>query len=261
MTNRALLVGINAYPGQPLNGCVNDVNDMARFIVDQCGFKSSDVRLLVDARATTANIKERLSWLVTGLKKGDRALFHYSGHGARFPIRDAHGKVTAVHDTICPVDFDWSREHALLDDDLRQIVDKAPVDTEFIYISDSCNSGDLTRAMRAWQPRCYMPPADIAWRLRTAADNNIVMSAMPHDHCALISGCKSDQESADAVFGGRYNGALTYFLLQALKTPVGPAEQLTRLVPDVVARLKHNGYDQTPQLRGPDLVTGRAFLK
>ena len=63
------------------------------------------------------------------------------------------------------------------------------------------------------------------------------------------------------MFGGRYNGALTYFLLQALKTPVGPAEQLTRLVPDVVARLKHNGYDQTPQLRGPDLVTGRAFLK
>ena len=26
--NRALLVGINKYPGQPLNGCVNDVQDM-----------------------------------------------------------------------------------------------------------------------------------------------------------------------------------------------------------------------------------------
>ncbi|HET7402221.1 MAG TPA: caspase family protein, partial [Usitatibacter sp.] len=34
MANRALLVGINAYPGQPLNGCVNDVKDMAGLLVD-----------------------------------------------------------------------------------------------------------------------------------------------------------------------------------------------------------------------------------
>lgn len=261
MTHRALLVGINAYPGQPLNGCVNDVNDMADFIVAKCGFKTSDVRLLVDARATTAGIRSRLEWLVSGAKKGDVLLFHYSGHGARFPIRDGHGKVTAVHDTICPVDFDWSPEHALLDDDLRQIVDKAPQGVEFVYISDSCNSGDLTRALRSWRPRCFAVPADIAWRLRTARDAKLPVSDMPHDRCGLISGCRSDQESADAVFGGRYNGALTYYLLQALHAARGLDMPLSQLVPVITASLKHNDYDQEPQLRGPDNVTGHPFLK
>src|SRR5215467_4106943 len=121
MTNRALLVGINAYPGQPLNGCVDDVNDMAGFLVDSCGFATGDIRLLVDDRATTDNIKERLLWLVAGTTAGDRLLFHYSGHGTIFPFRDATGEVASQHASICPVDFDWTRKHALIDDDLRQI--------------------------------------------------------------------------------------------------------------------------------------------
>jgi hypothetical protein len=75
VVNRALLVGINAYPGQPLLGCVNDVNDVANFLVDRCGFDSSDVRLVVDDRATTNNIKERLAWLSKGTGIGDRILF------------------------------------------------------------------------------------------------------------------------------------------------------------------------------------------
>jgi len=261
MTNRALLVGINAYPGQPLNGCINDVNDMANFLTSACGFKSSDIRLLVDARATTTGIVDRLKWLVAGAKKGDRLLFHYSGHGARFPIRNAQGKVTSVHDTICPVDFDWSEKRALLDDHLRTLIDKAPKDIEFIYVSDSCNSGDLTRVFRDWQPRCYFPPADIAWRLRTAADRHMKTTEMPHDRCGLISGCKSTQESADAVFGGRYNGALTYYLLKTLKAPGGLTKPLTTLVKDVMTALKKGHYSQEPQVRGPSAVTSKAFLK
>jgi hypothetical protein len=260
MANRALLVGINAYPGQPLNGCVNDVNDMARLLVDACGFRSAEIRLVVDARATTANIRDRLEWLVAGARPGDRLFFHYSGHGARFPVRNAQGEVTAVHDTICPVDFDWSEAHALLDVNLQAIVDKVPEGTEFVYVSDSCNSGDLTRELRPYAIRAMIPPADIAWRLRTARDLSIKPSEVTHDRCALISGCRSDQTSADAVFGGRYNGALSYYLLQSLQHAGGLHAPLTHLVPDVVQRLAKGGYDQVPQLRGPDALTQRAFL-
>jgi hypothetical protein len=50
--NRAFLVGINAYPGNSLNGCVNDITDMAQFLVERCGFQHADIRLLTDGRAT-----------------------------------------------------------------------------------------------------------------------------------------------------------------------------------------------------------------
>ena len=260
MANRALLAGINAYPGQPLNGCVNDVNDMAAFLVERCDFRSNEIRLVVDARATTANIRKRLEWLVAGAKPGDRLLFHYSGHGARFPIRNANGDVIAVHDTICPVDFDWSEEHALLDVNLQAIIDKVPEGTSFVYVSDSCNSGDLTRELRPYAVRAMTPPADIAWRLRTARDLSLKVCEPVHDRCALVSGCRSDQTSADAVFDGRYNGALTYHLLEALGDAGCRRLPLAKLVPEVVERLGKRGYDQVPQLRGPDALTQRAFL-
>ena len=103
--DRGLLVGINAYPGNELQGCVNDVTDMAEFLVSHCGFNENDIRLLTDGRATTEAIMEHLKWLMSGAKSGDRVVFHYSGHGAQFPIRDQSGKVTRVDECICPVDF------------------------------------------------------------------------------------------------------------------------------------------------------------
>src|SRR5262249_33204890 len=141
--NRALLVGINAYPGNELHGCVNDVTDMAEFLVGHCGFDEGDIRLLTDSRATTDAIKERLNWLLDGLKAGDRVVFHYSGHGAQFPIRGANGKVTRVDECICPVDFDWTEEHAIRDKQFGDMFKLIPSGVDFEWVSDSCFSGDL----------------------------------------------------------------------------------------------------------------------
>ena len=57
--DKALLIGINKYPNCPLNGCVNDVNDMANFLVQQYKFNPDNIRMLTDERATTAAILER----------------------------------------------------------------------------------------------------------------------------------------------------------------------------------------------------------
>src|SRR6476646_4921163 len=104
---RALLIGINEYLSQPqLNGCVNDITDMAEYLVEKHGFASEDIRLLSDTRATADAIRERLDWLVHGVSPGDTVLLHYSGHGTLFPVREAAGNVNAVRGAIGPVGFD-----------------------------------------------------------------------------------------------------------------------------------------------------------
>lgn len=258
---RALLIGINKYPGQPLNGCVNDVTEMASALVAYHGFSFEDIRLLVDERATAAGIRERLDWLVSSVGPADTIYLHFSGHGTLFTRRDSSGAVTDVNACICPVDFDWTEEHAIFDAELRLVIDRVPIGTEFVFVSDSCYSGNLTRGFAMNRARYYYPPADIAWRLRTAIDNGMTPRTLgEHDRCGLISGCRADQESADAYIQGKYHGALTYHLLDSLAAPGGRNLPLTRVVEDVRSRLAGAHYDQVPQLHGPDDILGRSFL-
>ena len=108
MTNRALLVGINAYPSpNRLSGCINDIDDMSEYLQSACGFEAGDIQTIADKQATTANILAALEAFVASLAPGDRALFHYSGHGAQMPTRTS-GEIDGLDEVICPVDFDWS---------------------------------------------------------------------------------------------------------------------------------------------------------
>jgi hypothetical protein len=120
MTNRALLVGINAYPSpNRLSGCINDIDDMSEYLQSACGFAAGDIQTIADKQATTANVLAALEAFVATLAPGDRALFHYSGHGAQMPTRTS-GEIDGLDEVICPVDFDWSDEHAIRDDDFNQ---------------------------------------------------------------------------------------------------------------------------------------------
>jgi hypothetical protein len=267
--NRALLVGINAYPGAPLAGCVNDIRDMADFLNQKCAFPRDNVRLLVDGRATTKGILERLAWLLNGLSAGDRVLFHYSGHGAQLPTRNPKGEVDGLDEVICPVDFDWSDEHVIRDKDFNKLFSPVPAGVEFIWVSDSCHSGDLTRALPPpgrdhERSKTLLPPADIDWRLQTAKELRIDALCMARAakglHVALVSGCRSDQTSSDAVFGGRPNGALTYFLLSELKKADGLTVPLKAVVEHVQSALQRAHFTQVPQLGGSPEIAARAFL-
>jgi len=271
MTDKAILVGINAYPGAPLSGCVNDVTDMAEFLCDHAGFNPDSVRLLTDKRATTAAILERVRWLITGAKAGDRLVFHYSGHGAQVPTRDTKAEVDGLLEVICPVEFDWSPEHMITDKDFAKLFAQIPAGVKFLWISDSCHSGDLDRSIPhplAPKSKSMPQPADIAWRMRSAAKKELVTASASRAALGketpfpgvLISGCKSTQTSADAVFNGRASGALTYNLLKVLGNPQGMRESLTDVVRGVRSNLKQGGYSQVPQLEGKKAAFAKPFL-
>lgn len=268
LVNKALLVGINQYPGNALNGCVNDISDMASFLTKKCGFASNEIRLLTDQRATTSEIKNQLIWLTSGAKVGDRILFHYSGHGAQVASMDRRNNVSSLAEVICPIDFDWSPEHMITDQDFIELFSVVPVGVEFVWISDSCHSGGLDREMaQASHPNVLkrmIPPVDIAWKVMIAKEANMNLIGINKSaslvNAALIAGCKSEQTSADAYFSGRYNGALTYFLLKELNKADGLEVPLSVLVPRVVMALKQSNFDQEPQLDGLAQVEQKSFL-
>jgi hypothetical protein len=261
--DKALLVGINSYPEAPLAGCLNDVEDMALFITGKCGFDPAAVRLLTDSRATATTIKNRLFWLVDGLKPGDRILFQYSGHGAQVPTRDKKGEVDGLDEVVCCQNFDWSDSNMIRDKEFNTIFKRVPPGVAAWWISDSCHSGGLDRDMAGFggsKPRRLIPPLDIRWRFEGVRSKGLEKNPLDVPNIALISGCRADQTAADAVFKKRPNGALTRFLLDALLRPDGLEKPTSQVITEVRAALKKNHFNQVPQLEGPADLIGKPFL-
>jgi metacaspase-1 len=266
--DKALLVGINKYPIAPLRGCVNDIADMSRLLAEKCGFAMSDIRLLADQRATTKAILERLNWLVDGAKPGDRLFFHYSGHGVQMATRDHQGEIDGLDEVVCPVDFDWTDAHVIRDKDFRRVFGSVPQGVQFVWVSDSCHSGDLTRDFPPegvlWRS-CPVPP-DIQWRNDSAIADGARAFSMTRASAelpgvALLSGCQADQTSADAIFAGRPNGALTYFLLKVLGAVGGLKLPLVEVLKAVKTELVNSGrFHQVPGLEGSLEIAKRPFL-
>jgi metacaspase-1 len=262
--NRALLVGINAYPTAPLNGCINDINDMAQFLVTNCGFLKSEIRLLADDRATKQGILERLGWLLAGVQPLDRILLFFSGHGVQLPTRNPLGELDGLDEVICPYDFDWSEATALRDKEFAGIFSSIPPGVLFTWVADCCHSDDLTKGFPKLNSKlCHksiIPPADIAWRIAAAKEKGIGLSklnARPQN-VLLLSGCEAGQESADDFIDNKYNGALTHHLLKYLSQD-GFGKPMKEVVKALNFKLKPT-YPQNPVLSGSNYLAERAFL-
>lgn len=249
MADRALMVGINKYPTCPLSKCVRDVERSLDGIQRLFRFDPKGIRLLIDERATTANILTRLQWLVDGVSPGDRLLFLYSGHGAQVATRNKAGEVDGLDEVICPVDFDWSDERLIRDKQFSEIFRTVPKGVEFVWVSDSCHSGDLQRSLKS-AGRCMRPPADIAWRNKAAAGMLRGGFRGLGLNVALISGCKSDEVSMEAEDGG----AMTTALWNVLEKY--PTLKLSAVMTRVVRAVK----GQTPTLCGPADIVSVPFL-
>lgn len=94
MANRkALIVGIDNYPGNPLNGCVNDAMEIANLLESNSdGSPNFDVKLENNV-STKAELLELLNDLFL-VGDSEIALFYFSGHGTD----DLNGKlVTPDH--------------------------------------------------------------------------------------------------------------------------------------------------------------------
>jgi len=163
-SRRALLIGINDYPdpASRLEGCVNDVFLMSS-VLQESGFEPEDIRIVLNDRATTQGIMDRLHWLLDGVRDGDERMLFYSGHGAQIPRYNIQGEPDHVDECLVPYDFDWSPAHAILDRQFAELYSQLPYDSYFVAMLDCCHSGGLTRDGGP-RVRGLSPPDDIRHR-------------------------------------------------------------------------------------------------
>jgi hypothetical protein len=167
---------------------------------------------------------------------------------------------------LCPADLDW--DDPLRDDWLRATLDTVRAGVHLTVIMDCCHSGTNTRQVLppdAPVKQRYLPspstlkavesgrraPRKVVTELRASPRaarkaRDIVRAELPE---VLITGCRDTQTSADAFINGRFNGALTFSLVQAMRKGRG---RLTyrQLHDHAAAELKKRKFEQVPQLEG-----------
>jgi len=263
MAKKALLVGINDYQGiSDLRGCLNDVTNMRHILKTYLGFKNKDIRVLVDNRATKANIIYRLEKMVATAKTRDFLVFHFSGHGSQIRDRDGDELKDHMDELICPYDMNWDNGF-ITDDELNTIFKKLPKGVLLEVFLDSCHSGTGLKDVSLGRPaelgpenptlfRYLPPPVDIECRLEGEEDELEPLRGFKSKdrstvHHILWAGCQDNQTSADAFINGAYNGAFTYYFCKHMRDTKGKVsrKELMRLIR---ASLRHGGYSQIPQL-------------
>lgn len=254
MANRALCIGINDYPGtdSDLSGCINDAEDWATALSAR-GFT---VQKLLNGSASKARMVDAIEKLLGSAPASSTCVITYSGHGTWAPD-DSGDEPDGRDEGLCPHDIDTVGP--LLDDEIRVLFTNRPAGVKLILLSDSCHSGSVTRGddsdVDPEMPRArFLPPA--TWlKGKGLPKSNAPLSATTNGLAnagtdVLISGCTDKQFSWDTSFGGRPNGAFTYYALKTLdKLPPGATYE--SWFKAIRSYLPSTRCPQNPQLLGP----------
>lgn len=242
----ALCTGINDYPGAgaDLSGCVNDAMDFARLLRER-GYETME---LFDAAVTRSNLIVELRRMLTEARFGDTVIFTFSGHGTWVPDLEGDEPDGRDEALVC---HDYTSGGLLMDDELFAISQLRRRGVRFLIVSDSCHSGSVMRfagSGAAGTPR-FMPPSMFlqgAALDRARSVESAPPKGRPRTGAILISGCRDEEYSYDASFGGRPNGACTRAALDALMEEPHPT--VARWYAGIRRRLPSALYPQTPQL-------------
>ncbi|KAK7206146.1 caspase domain-containing protein [Myxozyma melibiosi] len=280
---KALLIGIN-YIGtkSALRGCINDVNNIRNFLLNN-GYKSEDMVVLTDDQQnqrsipTKANMIAAMQWLVKGAQPNDSLFFHYSGHGGQ--TEDLNGdEEDGFDEVIYPLDFQTAGH--IIDDDLHSImVTPLTAGVRLTAIFDSCHSGTVLDLPYVYSTQGVIKEPNLAKEagqgLLSAFSSysrgdlsgaistitGIVKQATngggnkaseltrrtktsPAD-VITFSGCKDSQTSADASEAGKATGAMSYAFIEVMGS--NPNQSYLSLLQNM-RQLMAAKYSQKPQL-------------
>jgi hypothetical protein len=277
----ALLVGIN-YNNDPearLNGCYNDVVNVATYLRTVLGYAPSAITMLTDGNRgsvfpasvapTRQNIIAGITALVAGMATGDEAVFHYSGHGTL--VRDRNGdEVSGLDSCLCPLDYAAPASAGggvITDDEIRTLlVTCVPRGARLYVILDCCHNGTGCDIRYKYEDfSLLLRPATArtspVWRTQQKA---FVQGKYTDTvgEVYMISGCRDEQTSADAYINNAFAGALTYAIFAILRANNASIRTYSwsSLLRDLRYFMRVNRYDQIPQIMTGQLITPAAAV-
>lgn len=130
--NHALVMGVSAYPRQPLQGVVRDVQN-AQVLARQMNVPEANITVRTDRQLTLAGLLQSLTDLILRVKDGDRVFIYYSGHGSSYVQggRCEQGLVTFDMKTLSRQQFQEL---------IKPAVDRA---SKAVVFLDTCFSGGV----------------------------------------------------------------------------------------------------------------------
>ena len=286
MTKRALLIGINYINSNAeLQGCMNDIENIYKLLLNKYQYKSENVMLMTDKtkiKPTKNNIIKYLTQLIQNSNADnttDTLYFHYSGHGTN--ILDTMDQDEIDNFDECLVPIDYAKNGLIVDDVIRKIVKQLNPAKKIIMIVDACNSGSIVDLK--YEVDCQSVQHSVSLDDENNTENNNENNTenntennddqsqqneddyLYHDwtydfqlsqynnystnaNIFSLSGCRDDQLSADAYINNKFQGALTHCFIKVL-TQNNYVIKLKYLLKDIHCMLQILGYSQKPVIQ------------
>ena len=234
----ALLVGIDKYTKEPLEGCAKDAQDVQELLNRSYGFAKPNTHLLRDREATRAKILEALEKKEAEVKSGDLFVFYFSGHGTLFPdekskdldeteviIDPVTGREGKYDSALCPVNVGFSPRtgkpwrNIILDDELYVRFSRfTKKGCAVVFIADSCNSGTIGKGQRKAIPKFLSMEDALGSSLKDIPTPQISRTIKPPDmrgQYLILSSSKDNQFSGATEVGSLFTNSLLETLRQS----------------------------------------------
>ena len=237
---RALVVGISTYQYiAPLQFAHRDAEAFAEFLRSAAGgsLPETHLKLLTNAKATSAQIESGLSWLMAESQPGDQAIIYFSGHGdVEAKVSDNSGFLLACN----AGKSNYSAGGAVPMKYLQEVIDTLSVEKQVrvLLIADACRSGNLAGT-------------------ETGGANTtaLAMSKQFANEIKIMS-CQPNEVSLESQEWGGGHSVFSYYLLDGLRGLADDGDgavtllEIGHFLQDSVRRATAARRRQTPMVLG-----------
>jgi tetratricopeptide (TPR) repeat protein len=197
----AVIIGISSYLDTDINALQfsnRDAQVFADFLMSASGgsVPKQNIKLLIDAAATTGEVDKAILWLKNNCQAGDKVFFYFSGHGAlenETVFRDGYlicYNTPAAAFIRMGLSIDWLNKMATTISDKKANV---------VIITDACHSGRVAK-------NTFKGNMLVGEQLMNASEKEIRMAS-----------CTPDQLSIEKADWGGGRGVFSYHLINGLQ--------------------------------------------